>query len=159
VVARLDDEVFKARVNAAKAEFDRARTDLERYQRLWETEQAVARSEVDDRRSRLEDGAHQSGCGAQDLADTLIKTPFAGVLTRRRVEPFSNVQAKQPIADLQDLGTLEVVINVPQRVLRSAAPRPRRWRYSTEQSRTGAAGAEVLCQPRPTRKRRATRSC
>jgi membrane fusion protein, multidrug efflux system len=127
VVARLDDEVFRARLNAAKAEFERARTDLERYQRLWETEQAVARSEVDDRRSRLETARTNLAAAEQDLADTVIKTPFAGVLTRRRVEPFSNVQAKQPIADLQDLDTLEVVINVPERVLHSARPRQRGW--------------------------------
>jgi RND family efflux transporter MFP subunit len=127
VVARLDDEVFRARLNAAKAEFERARTDLERYQRLWDTEQAVARSEVDDRRSRLETARTNLAAAEQDLSDTVIKTPFAGVLTRRRVEPFSNVQAKQPIADLQDLGTLEVVINVPERVLHSARPRQRGW--------------------------------
>jgi multidrug efflux pump subunit AcrA (membrane-fusion protein) len=38
VLARLDDRVFQARVDAAQSEFDRARIDLERYQRLWESE-------------------------------------------------------------------------------------------------------------------------
>lgn len=123
VVARLDDAVFKARVTAAQAEFDRARTDLERYQRLWDTEQAVARSEVDDRRSRLEVARTNLAAAQQDLADTLIKAPFSGVVTRRRLETFANVQAKQAIAELQDLQSLEVVINVPQRLLRTQGSR------------------------------------
>ena len=123
VVARLDDSVFKARVTAAQSEFDRARTDLERYQRLWETEQAVARSEVDDRRSRLEVARTNLAAAQQDLADTIIKAPFTGVVTRRRLETFANVQAKQAIAELQDLQALEVVINVPQRLLRTEGSR------------------------------------
>ena len=125
VVARLDDEVFKARLNVAKAEFELAQTDFARYQRLWETERAVARSEVDDRKIRLETARTNLASAQQDLADTVIKAPFTGVMTRRRLEPFSNVQAKQPIADLQDLHTMEVVINVPERVLHSERPAQR----------------------------------
>lgn len=123
VVARLDDSVFKARVTSAQAEFDRAKIDLDRYQRLWDTEQAVARSEVDDRRSRLEVARTSLAAAQQDLADTIIKAPFSGVVTRRRLETFANVQAKQAIAELQDLQSLEVVINVPQRVLRNEGSR------------------------------------
>jgi RND family efflux transporter MFP subunit len=123
VVARLDDSVFKARVDAAQSEFDRAKTDLERYQRLWDTERAVARSEVDDRRSRLEAARTNLAAAEQDLADTVIRAPFSGVVTRRRLETFANVQAKQAIAELQDLGSLEVVIHVPQRLLRNEGSR------------------------------------
>lgn len=122
LVARLDDALFRARVSAARAEFERAQTDLGRYQRLWETEFAVARSEVDDRRSRLETARTNLAAAERDLAATVIKAPFAGVLTRRRLENFTNVQAKQAIADLQDLQALEVVINVPERVLHSERP-------------------------------------
>lgn len=118
VVARLDDGVYKARLDAARAEFERARTDLARYQRLWETELAVARSEVDERSARLETARTNLAAAEQSLADTVIKAPFAGVITRRRIEPFTNVQAKQAIAELQDLRALEVVVNVPERLVR-----------------------------------------
>jgi len=121
-VARLDDGVYKARLAAARAEFERAKHDLARYQRLWETEMAVARAEVDDRRARLEAARTNLAAAEQDLADTVIKAPFDGVITRRRIEPFTNVQAKQPIAELQDLHTLEVVVNVPERLVRRMAP-------------------------------------
>ena len=117
-IARLEANVFRARVNSARAEFDRAKTDLERYQRLFEGEQAVAKSEVDDRRSRLEVARTNLATVEQELADTVIRAPFDGTLVRRRVETFTNVQAKQVIADVQDLGRLEIVINVPERTFR-----------------------------------------
>lgn len=123
VVATLEDRVLKARVSAAKAEFDRAKTDLDRYQRLWNTERAVARSEVDDRISKLELAKTNLAAAEQDLADTVLRAPFDGVITRRRVETFASVQAKQPIADLQNLDKLEIVIHVPERTFRTEKPR------------------------------------
>ncbi len=122
VVARLDDRIYRSRLDAARAEFERARNDLARYQRLWDTEMAVARAEVDDRLARLETARTSLAAAEQDLADTAIKAPFAGVITRRRIEPFTNVQAKQPIAELQDLRALEVVVNVPERLVRRMGP-------------------------------------
>jgi membrane fusion protein, multidrug efflux system len=122
IVAHLDDGVYKARLASARAEFERARNDLARYQRLWDTEMAVARAEVDDRSARLELARTNLAAAEQDLANTVIKAPFAGVITRRRIEPFTNVQAKQPIAELQDLSALEVVINVPERLVRRLQP-------------------------------------
>jgi membrane fusion protein, multidrug efflux system len=118
-VAKLDDKIYRARVDSAQAEFDRARTDLERYERLWDSERAVARAEVDDRRSRLEGARTNLASAQQDLADTLVRAPFDGVITRRHVENFASVQAKQAIADLQDPRKLEIVINVPERVFRN----------------------------------------
>jgi membrane fusion protein, multidrug efflux system len=123
VIARLDDSVYRARVNAAQSEFERARIDLERYQRLLDNEQAVSRAEVDDRRTRLEAARTNLATAQQDLNDTLLKAPFAGVIARRRLETFTSVQAKQPIAELQDPRSLEVVIHVPQRLLRNRGPR------------------------------------
>ena len=122
MVARLDDRIYRSRLDAARAEFERARNDLARYQRLWDGEQAVARAEVDDRRARLEAARTSLAAAERDLADTVIKAPFEGVITRRRIEPFTNVQAKQPIAELQDLRALEVVVNVPERLVRRMRP-------------------------------------
>lgn len=123
VVAKLEDRVFKARLDAAQAEFNRAKTDLDRYRRLWEAERAVAKSEVDDRVSRLEVARTNLAAAEQELTDTTLRAPFDGVITRRKVETFASVQAKQPIADLQNLSQLEVVINVPERTFRTERAR------------------------------------
>lgn len=123
VVARLEDRVFKARVASARAEFERTRTDFERYERLWESGRAVARMDLDDMASRLEGARTQLAAAEQDLADTEIRAPFDGMITRRRVEAFASVQSRQAVADFQDLDHLEVVIDVPERILRTEAPR------------------------------------
>lgn len=49
-----------------------------------------------------------------DLSDTDLKAPFAGVVAKRYVENFQNVQAKQPIVSLQDVLDVEIVINLPE---------------------------------------------
>lgn len=82
----------------------------------------MARSEVDDRTSRLEVARTNLAAAEQDLADSVLRAPFGGIITRRRIEAYTSVQAKQPIADLQDLSLMEVVINVPERVVASHAP-------------------------------------
>ena len=53
----------------------------------------------------------------------MLRAPFAGVVARRYVENFQAVQAREPIVSLQDVGELEVVIHVPERVFRSEPAR------------------------------------
>lgn len=129
VIARLDDSVYQARVRAAQSEFERARVDLDRYQRLFDNDQAVSSAEVDDRRTRLETARTNLASAQQDLNDTQLKAPFTGVIARRRLETYTSVQAKQAIAELQDLKSLEVVINVPQRLLQNRGPRAEALAY------------------------------
>lgn len=122
IVARLDDRIYQARLGGARAEFERAKADLARYQRLWDEKRAVPRTAVDERRAQFEAARTSLASAERDLADTVIKAPFEGVITRRHIEPFTNVQAKQPIAELQDLRVLEVAVNVPERLVRRLQP-------------------------------------
>jgi RND family efflux transporter MFP subunit len=59
---------------------------------------------------------------AKDMEHTRLTAPFAGRVSRRYVEAFTSVQAKEPVVSLQDPGELEVVIHVPERVV-SRQPR------------------------------------
>jgi RND family efflux transporter MFP subunit len=59
----------------------------------------------------------------KEFEDTRLTAPFDGVVARRYVENFQAVQAKEPVASLQDLAELEVVIHVPERIVQGA---PRR---------------------------------
>jgi len=52
---------------------------------------------------------------AQDaLDDTSLVAPFDGTVTTKYVDNYQDVNAKQPIVRLQDLGDLEVLIYVPE---------------------------------------------
>ncbi|MBN2886571.1 MAG: efflux RND transporter periplasmic adaptor subunit [Chromatiaceae bacterium] len=123
LIARLDPSAFETRLAAAQAELDQATTDYERVRQLWEKSQAVARAEVDLKRTAMEVARSGFAAARKDLDDSQLIAPFAGVIARRHVENFQTVQAKEPVVSLQDVGDLEIVIHVPERVIRTA---PRR---------------------------------
>jgi membrane fusion protein, multidrug efflux system len=118
LIARLDAAAYRNKLAAAQAEFEKAQVDHERVRRVWEQSQAVARAEVDQKRTAMEVARSSFNAARKDVEDTRLTAPFAGIVARRYVENFSNVQANEAIVSLQDPGQLEVVINVPERVIR-----------------------------------------
>jgi RND family efflux transporter MFP subunit len=122
LIARLDTESFEVKLSSARARYDKARTDYERVLQIWEKSQAVARAEVDRKRTEMEVARSSYAAAKRDLDDAALRAPFSGVVVRRHVENFQNVQAKEPVVSLQDVNDLEIVVHVPERVMRS---RPR----------------------------------
>lgn len=119
LVATLDSENYQIVLASAQAEYNKARTDYNRVLKIWKQSQAVAKAEVDQQRTAMEVARARYLSAKKDVDDTRLTAPFAGVITKRRVENFSNVQAKEPIVSLQDLSHLEIVINVPERIVRN----------------------------------------
>lgn len=119
LIARLDPASFETQLSAARAEFDKARTDYARVREIWEKSQAVAKAEVDLKRTAMEVARSRYAAAKQDAEDTRLTAPFDGVIARRYVENFQNVQAKEPVVSLQNVNQLEIVIHVPERVMRS----------------------------------------
>lgn len=122
LVARLDPTSYEVRLAAARAEFEKAETDYQRVRKIWEQSQAVARAEVDQKRTAMEVARSTYAAARKEFEDTRLKAPFAGVIARRFVENFQNVQAKEVVASLQNLDQMEIVIHVPERIVR-AEPR------------------------------------
>ena len=46
-----------------------------------------------------------------------MRAPFEGVVARRFMENFQDVQAKQPVLSLQDTRRLEIVVDAPENVV------------------------------------------
>lgn len=119
LVARLDDETVKLQLASAQAQYNKATVDHGRVQKIWQQSKAVAKAEVDQKRTAMEVARASFLAAKKDVADTRLLAPFAGVVTKRQVENFSNVQAKQTIVSLQDPNDLEIVINVSERIVRA----------------------------------------
>jgi RND family efflux transporter MFP subunit len=58
----------------------------------------------------------------QALNYTKLTAPFKGIIAKRHIENFEEVQAKQVILDLQDISQLEVKFDVPENQLRELQP-------------------------------------
>lgn len=124
LVGRLDDANYKVLMRSALAKYNKARTDYSRVEQLWQRSQAVAKAEVDRQRTAMDVAQADYALAKKDFDDTRLVAPFTGVVAKRYVENFSNVQDKEPIVSLQDLNNLEIVINVPERVVRNAPKQP-----------------------------------
>jgi len=48
-----------------------------------------------------------------NLSDATLRAPFDGIIATRNVENFSNIQAKEAIATLQELSTPNLVFDIP----------------------------------------------
>lgn len=119
LVAQLDDANYKNYMRSALAKYNKAQTDYRRVEQLWQRSQAVAKAEVDKQRTAMDVAQIDYSLAKKDFDDTRLVAPFSGVITKRYVENFSNVKDKEPIVSLQDLNNLEIVINVPERIVRN----------------------------------------
>ncbi len=119
LVARLDDANYRIQMRSSLAKYNKAQTDYRRVDQLWQRSQAVAKAEVDKQRTAMDVAQADYALAKKDFDDTRLAAPFSGVVTKRYVENYSNVKDKEPIVSLQDLNNLEIVINVPERVVRN----------------------------------------
>lgn len=127
LIGRIDPRDFRrrlsdaqSRLTQAQARYDEALNNFRRYNELYK-EQAVAQAQYDRYKTALDVArsslktAQASAAAAQDaLADTELRAPFNGVIVARMAENFQDVQAKQPVARLQNLDTVEIVIRIPE---------------------------------------------
>ena len=128
LLARLDSRDFRTRLEQAQSVLAQARSqygdasaNFKRYEELYK-QKVIAAAKYDEYKAQLNvtrSAVRQAEAGvtaARDaLRDTELRAPFAGVIADRMVENFQDVVAKQPIVSLQDVSTLEIVFNVPDK--------------------------------------------
>lgn len=125
LLARLDPIDYQLDWDQARATFEKAEADYNRYKRLYERE-AVSLAEVEANRAQRDVAKARYQRAQQNLGYTELRAPFSGRVGRKFVENFEDVQAKEIILSLQNLSTVEIVINVPEQILALAQePQPR----------------------------------
>ncbi|NKB43014.1 MAG: efflux RND transporter periplasmic adaptor subunit [Alphaproteobacteria bacterium] len=111
VVAKLDQRDALNRLAQTQAEFDNAKIEFERAERLA-VEDAIARSELETRKTRRDVTQADLSNSKRELDDTVLTVPFDGFISKVTGRQFQNVQANESIAVLQG-AEVEVVVNVP----------------------------------------------
>jgi RND family efflux transporter MFP subunit len=121
-LARLDPRDYQAKLDSAEAKLQHAVAERDRAKILFD--KGVKPKAEYELRERLYDvAAAETAQARKALEDTVLVAPFAGVLARKLVSDFRNVQAKEPVLVVQDDSSFEIKVSVPERDLATGAAR------------------------------------
>lgn len=116
LIARLDQRDFQSQVSSARSQFRNAEDEYQRAVRLVQ-EDAIARSVLEQRLAQRDVARAQLDTAEKALEDSVLRAPFSGVVAQVPVRERETVAAGQLIASLIDVGTLEVTVDLPARVI------------------------------------------
>jgi len=116
VVARILPRDFETEIAKAKARALDAEQQYLRYRDLYVKKQ-VSKADFDKYKSQADIAKARQKETEDTLSDTYLRAPFTGVIAKRYVENFEDVQAKAPIVSIQDISEVEVLIDVPESVM------------------------------------------
>ena len=129
VLAVLDTRTYKLNVDAAEADLGKAkveladkRKDFERLQRIAAQDPgAISQASIDQAEAafnnagkNVEFATSQLKLAKRDLAKTVLRAPYDGVIAERHVDAFNEVQRGQQIFDVYMEGGMEVAVSIPE---------------------------------------------
>ncbi len=123
ILATLDSADFRTRLADREATFNRVDRDYSRAQALIK-DSFISRSDFDRIEADYRSAKAALDQARLDLSYTELKAPFDGIIARRAVQNFEEVQAKQPILALRDLSLLEVKFGVPEGIVQRLTETP-----------------------------------
>jgi multidrug efflux system membrane fusion protein len=119
VLAKLDARDFKSSLDASTARLARAESDFKRVTELV-NRKLIARSDYDAKLAEYNIAKAEMERSQKAFNETILKAPFAGVIGKKFVDNFQEIQAKEPIISLQDTSSFEVHINIPESLIMRA---------------------------------------
>lgn len=114
LIGQLDTADFIAARDSAKASFDAATSNFERSERL-QPRGAVSLAELDRARQEMDMADAALRTAVRALEETRLLAPFDGRIADRIARELQNVRAQEHVAILEEVSTLEVEINIPER--------------------------------------------
>lgn len=110
----LNDDLLQARYDQAHAQFEYDQREFRRILDLSERG-STSQQEVDDARTRRDISQAQYNEAARALERTKIVAPQSGVLNRLPMEIGEYANPGDAVAEIVDLDTVKVVVDVPER--------------------------------------------
>jgi RND family efflux transporter MFP subunit len=118
LIARLDDSDLATVVADREATYDNAERNFRRGKELLATG-TISQLEYDQMEANFRSAEAALEQARNNLQYTELRAPFAGLLAERRIEKFEEVQPRQGVFFLQNVRELEVVIDLPESVIRA----------------------------------------
>jgi RND family efflux transporter MFP subunit len=119
VIARLDQRDYRNNLQQAQAQFSTADTDFQRAARLLEQD-AIAKSVYDQRLGALDVARATLDTAQKAFDDTVLRTPFDGIVASVAAEQFDNISPQTQIVTLQTTGAAEAVVQLPSVLVANA---------------------------------------
>lgn len=116
VLVQVDDELKKAALMSAEANWDKAKKDYERFQKLFQ-EKSISDSQLDQAKVGAAMAEAQYIVAKRQLEDTKVKTPISGYITNRPVDVGTMLQGSpQPtfVANVVDISRVKVKLNISE---------------------------------------------
>ena len=131
VLAELDPTDFQVSLDFRQATYDRTQADFKRGSELIE-DGYISKAQYDKMKADFASAKSQLAQARNELDYTQLKASFSGVIGRRYIQNFEEVQAKQEIFSLNDISQLEVAINVPEGMVKIAEDKKAEYKvYAT----------------------------
>ena len=112
VLARLDPRDYQNAADQANAQFDAAQSEFDRANRLL-AQDAISRSIFEQRRSARDVAKAALDSAQKALEDTVLLSPFDGIVATVHIDQFQNVAPQAPIATIQTIGAAEALVQIP----------------------------------------------
>ncbi|MFO7738323.1 MAG: efflux RND transporter periplasmic adaptor subunit [Desulfatiglandaceae bacterium] len=134
LIAQLDQRDFENNLRNAqgqlarvKAALESAQSEYDRILRIQKQDPGAAsesmvvkrREAVDQAKAEMESARAAVDVARDKLGYTTLRAPFAGVVSKRYVDNFQEVRAKQAIVSLDDISFLEILVDLPEIVVTS----------------------------------------
>ena len=116
ILARIKPRDFETEIAKAKAKALEAEQQFLRYKDLYAKNQ-VSKADFDKYKSQSDISKANQKEAEDALDDTFLRASFTGVVAKKYVDNFQDVQAKEPIVSLQDISRVEVLVNVPENMI------------------------------------------
>jgi RND family efflux transporter MFP subunit len=114
VLVQVDDEMKQAAFTSAEVNYEKAKKDWERYQALYD-KKSITASQYDQARLAWKSAEAQYIVARRQLNDTRITSPIQGYVTARPVDVGAVLQNNTMVANVVDISTLKVKLNVAER--------------------------------------------
>ena len=118
LLAALDPTDFKIILEDRQATFDNAERNFTRAKELI-VDGNISKLDYDRMEASFKTNRASLSAAKQDLEYTELRAPFDGSIGQREVENFEEVQAKQTVFRFQDNSQLDVLIDMPEALVRS----------------------------------------
>jgi len=115
LVAAIDPRDYFIRKQSAEAAFNQAKTEADRYERLWK-KGSVAKNDYDKKYARAMELKAALEDAINDLNDTKLYAPFSGFYGPKLVDIGKEVQPYEPITTLSNLSVIEIVTTIPEQL-------------------------------------------